>query len=235
MVEPWVYCAGARWVDNPQKPNQYAFNTPAFVSALQFRADLILKHKVMIGPAQQSAEMGGMGASDMFVNGRVAMFLSGIWVTPQFRDIKNFDWDVVMFPKGPTGQRGYQDGGSGYGILKSSKNKKLAWEFVRYIAGTEGQKKMASLGLSQPALMSVASSSAFLDGQKPLNKKMLLKAVQYGVYEPMAINWKEIRDGDITPTFDRIWTGQITAAEAVSQLAEKLKNKPLVVKLTEAK
>ncbi len=233
MVEPFVYCAGGRWVDNPQKPNQYAFNSPAFISGLQFRADLILKHKVMPGPSNVTA-MGGMGSSDMFVNGTCAMFLSGIWKTPAFRDIQKFDWDVAMFPKGTTGQRGYQDGGSGYGILKSSKNKKGAWEFVRFIAGAEGQKKMSGLGLSQPSLMSVAASNVFLDGKKPLNKKMLLKAVQYGVYEPMATNWKEIRDGFITPTFDPIWSGKITGAEAVSLLADKLKTKPLIVNLKEA-
>ncbi len=228
MTEPWVYSSGARWVDNPQKPNQYAFNTPAFVDAIQYRVDLILKHKVMPGPSNMTS-MGGMGTSDLFMNGTAAMFLSGIWKTPQFRDIKDFDWDIVMFPKGPTGQRGFQGGGSGYGILKTSKNKKAAWEFVKYIAGPEGEKKMAGTGLAQPALRSVAESAAFLDGQKPLNKKMLFKAVDYSVYEPLATNWLEIRQGSIAPIFDQIWTGKLTAAQAVSQLADVLKDKPLVV------
>jgi multiple sugar transport system substrate-binding protein len=233
MMEPWAYSAGGRWVDNPQNPNQYTFNTQVFSDAIQFRADLILKQKVMPGPSNMTA-MGGMGASDLFVNGTAAMFLSGMWKVPAFRDIKTFDWDVVMFPKGPTGQRGFQNGGSGYGILKSSKNKKAAWELVKYISGKEGEIKMAALGLSQPALKNVAESPAFLDGQKPMNKKMLLKAVDYAIYEPMATNWREIREGAITPTFDQVWVGKITAAEAVSQLAELLKNKPLIVKLKES-
>jgi multiple sugar transport system substrate-binding protein len=211
MVEPWIYCGGARWVDNPQNPTAYTFNNPTFASALQFRADLILKHKVMPGPSNITA-MGGMGSSDLFMNGTVAMFLSGLWKTPAFREIKTFDWDVAMFPKGPGGHRGYQDGGSGYGILKSSKNKKAAWELVKYIGGPEGVKKLTATGLSQPALKNVGESPIFLDGQKPANKKMLLKAEEYGVYEPMASNWKEVRDGFITPTFDQIWSGKITAA-----------------------
>ena len=229
MVEAWAYSAGGRWVDNPQNPNQYTFNTQAFVEGLQFRADLIMKHKVTPGPSNMTA-MGGLGASDLFTNGSAAMLLSGMWKVPSFRDIKEFDWDVVMFPKGPTGQRGFQNGGSGYGILKASKNKKKAWELVKYISGAIGEKKMANLGLAQPALKSVAESSAFLDGQKPVNKKMLNAAVSYAIYDPRASNWAEIRGGSITPVLDQIWIEKITAAEAVAKIAENLKDKPLAIK-----
>ncbi len=227
MAEAWIYSGGAKWVDNVQNPTAWAFNTPAFTEALQYRTDLITKYKVMPGPSNMTA-MGGMGTSDLFMNGTAAMILSGIWNTPQFRDIKTFDWDVVMFPKGPTGVRGFEAGGSGYGILASSKNKKEAWEFIKYIAGPEGQAKMASTGLAQPALKSVAESAAFADNQKPLNKKMLTKAVDSSIYVPFATNWKEIREGLIGPIVDQLWSGKLTAAEAVAQMADTLKNKPLV-------
>jgi multiple sugar transport system substrate-binding protein len=234
MVEPWVYSAGARWVDDPQKPTQYTFDNPVFTNAMQYRADLTLKYKVMPGPDNLTS-MGGTGTSGMFDSGLAAMFVSGSWKIAQFRDIKNFDWDVAMFPKGPTGQRGFQLGGSGYGIMKSSKNKKLAWELVRYISEAEGEKKMAALGLAQPALRSVAESPDFLDGQKPLNKKLLLKAVDYGVCAPRAVNWRELQESVIMPISDRVWSGKITAAQAVSQMAESLKNKPLLLKFQETK
>ena len=220
-------------MNDSQNPTTYTFNNPTFVNALQYRVDLILKEKVMPGPSNMTA-MGGMGTSDLFMNGTAAMFVSGIWKTPQFRDIKDFDWDIAMFPKGPTGLRGFPGGGSGYGILSTSKNKKAAWEFIKYIAGPEGQAKMASTGLAQPALKSVAESPAFQDGQKPLNKKMLLKAVDYSVYPPMAKNWLEIYQGTITPIFDGLWTGKVTAQEAIDQLAEALKSKALVSETTAA-
>jgi ABC-type glycerol-3-phosphate transport system substrate-binding protein len=230
MVEPWIYSAGARWVDNVKKPTRYTFNTPTFISAVQFRTDLVLKHKVMPAPSNMTA-MGGIGASDLFMNGASAMFLSGIWKTPQFRDIKNFDWDVIMFPKGPTGQRAFKGGGSGYGILRSSKNKKAAWEFIKYITDKEGESKMAGTGLTQPALRSVAASSRFLDGQKPMNKKMLLKAEDHAIYEPLASNWRELREGLIDPTFDQVWIGRLTPQEAIEQLTEKMKSKPLMTEV----
>jgi ABC-type glycerol-3-phosphate transport system substrate-binding protein len=227
MLELWVYSAGGRWANDAKNPTQYTFNTPTFINAVQYRTDLILKHKVMPGPSNMTA-MGGMGMSDLFMNGTAAMFVSGPWKIPSFREIKNFDWDVVMFPKGPTGQRGFPGGGSGYGILTSCKNKKAAWEFIRYISGPDGQGKLASAGLTQPALKSVAESPAFLDNQKPMNKKMLLKAVDYSVYPPMAKNWMEIYQGVATPAFEALWNGKYTAAAAISLIADNLKNKPLI-------
>jgi len=169
----------------------------------------------------------------MFMNGTVAMFLSGFLKTPQFRGIKNFDWDIAMFPNSPNGSRGFQSGGSGYGILKSSKNKKAAWELVKYIGGVEGEKKLGGTGLSQPALKNLAESPLFLDGQVPHNKKMLLRAEPYGVFNPMATNFLEIYQGNVIPLFDQIWNGKLTAAEAVAKLTEALKNKPLIVKSKE--
>jgi ABC-type glycerol-3-phosphate transport system substrate-binding protein len=227
MLELWVYSAGGRWANDSKNPTAYTFNTPTFINAVQYRTDLITKHKVMPGPSNMTA-MGGMGMSDLFMNGTAAMFVSGIWKTPSFREIKNFDWDVAMFPKGPTGLRGFPGGGSGYGMLTSSKNKKAAWEFIRYIAGPEGQAKLAGTGLTQPALKSVADSPAFLDGQKPLNKKMLLSAVQYSVYPPLAKNWMEIYQGIATPAFEATWSGKLTAAEAIAQIASNLKDKPMI-------
>ncbi len=227
MLELWAYSAGARWANDSKNPTAYTFNTPTFISAVQYRTDLIIKHKVMPGPSNMTA-MGGMGMSDLFMNGTAAMFVSGIWKTPSFREIKNFDWDVVMFPKGPTGLRGFPGGGSGYGMLTTSTNKKAAWEFIRYIAGPEGQAKLAGTGLTQPALKSVANSPAFLDGQKPLNKKMLLNAVQYSVYPPLAKNWMEIYQGIATPAFEALWSGKYTAADAIAQIAENVKDKPMI-------
>src|SRR6185436_5761502 len=104
--DPWVYSSGARYVDDPLKPAKYTVDDPKFLRALQFRADLIWKHKVMPGPSNLTA-LGGRGTSDMFAKGTAAMFLSGLWHTPEFREAKDLSWDIAMFPKGPDGQRGF--------------------------------------------------------------------------------------------------------------------------------
>ncbi|HJT25541.1 MAG TPA: sugar ABC transporter substrate-binding protein, partial [bacterium] len=132
LFDAWVYDAGGSFADNVKHPTKWTFATdPDTEKGIQFRADLMNKYKFMLPPASLSA-MGGMGTSDMFVNGQVAMYLSGLWPTPRFRQqIKDFKWDVVMLPKNNTGFRAFSTGGSGYGILKISKHKKEAWDLIK--------------------------------------------------------------------------------------------------------
>ena len=226
MVDAWVYDFGGSYVDNVKHPTKWTFATdPNTLKGVQFRADLMNKYKIMLPPAGLTA-MGGMGSSDMFSNGSVALFLSGIWKTPVFREIKNFKWDVVMMPKGPDGIRAFPTGGSGYGILKSSTHKKEAWELIKYMSGEEGAKKLATTGLAQPALINVANSPIFLDGQDPKNKKMVLEAVKYVKYPPMCKNWTETANSIIGPELDRVWNATETAQEAFDKIAPLLEKNP---------
>jgi multiple sugar transport system substrate-binding protein len=162
----------------------------------------------------------------MFMNSSVAMFLSGIWKTPRFREIKDFKWDVAMLPKNPNGFRAFSTGGSGYGILKNSKHKKEAWELIKFISGEEGAKRLAATGLAQPAIVSVANSPTFLDGKDPQNKKMVLEAMKYVKYNPMCKNWFEVHDSLIVPTLDKVWNGGETPVEAMKRLKPLLEKNP---------
>src|SRR5207244_537727 len=118
------------------------------------------------------AKAFGMANEALFLQGKMAMIYSGIWKTPTFRKVKDFDWDITRFPAGPDGNLETPIAGSGYGIASTTKDPQAAWKLVRYLAGIEGQTMVASTGLAQPALKALAKSKAFLDGQKPLNKKM---------------------------------------------------------------
>jgi len=226
MWDTWVYDAGGSFTDNVKHPTKWTLaSDPDTLKGLQFRADLMNKYKVMLPPAGLAA-MGGSGTSDMFVNGSTAMFLSGLWKTPQFRGIKDFKWDIAMLPKAPNGFRAFSTGGSGYGILKTSAHKKEAWELIKFISGEEGAKRLAATGLAQPALMSVSNSPLFLDGQDPQNKKMVLDAMKYVKYNPMCKNWFEVHDSIIGPELDKVWNGTETPAEALDKLKPALEQNP---------
>ena len=228
MPENWIYAFGGGFVDDPHHPTAYTITRPGSIKGIQFRADLMNRYKVMPTPAGLN-QQGGVGASDMFVNGQAAMFLSGIWKTPLFRGIQKFPWDVVMSPRVKGIKRAVVGGSSGYGIVHTSKNKQAAWQLVAYLASSAGQSQFAATGLVQPALKKVAESSAFLDGQAPKNKKMLLKAVDYGIDMPIATNWREVQQGIISPALDEIWLGEETSAQAASKLAVELGKHPLIL------
>jgi ABC-type glycerol-3-phosphate transport system substrate-binding protein len=168
--------------------------------------------------------MGGLGNSDLFLNGTAAMFQSGTWQSPNFRVIKDFDWDVVEFPKGPHGHRGFAMSASGYAILKGCKHPDLAYELVKYFGGEMGQKYLASTGLTQPALRPLAQSKAFLDGQKPLSKGFLVDAVKYGHFQPFDPNETEWITM-VGSALDRVWNGTATPAEVLKKAAKEVNAK----------
>ncbi len=214
--EAWVYAFGGRVVDDVKNPTRCLLNDPRAVAAVQFRADLIYKEKVMPSPSGITA-MGGLGNADFFINGKVALFYSGIWKTPRFREIDGFEWDVVPFPSGEKGNRGYPMSGTGYAVVKGNAHPELSYELVKYLAGEEGQRLMAATGLIQPALKTLGEAPEFLDGKPPENKKFLVKAVSDGhfrAFDPRAEEWMNI----ISSRLDLVWSGDQKASEVLPEV-----------------
>lgn len=221
--DAWVYAFGGRLVDNEKKPTRCLLDSPEAAAGVQFRADLINKYHVCPSSADFTA-MGGLGNSDLFVNGTAAMFYCGIWMTPQFRGIQKFDWDVVEFPKGPGGRRAFPMSAAGYGIVKNCKNPDLAYELVKYLAGETGQKFMAATGLTQPAMKTLADSPVFLDGQRPKSKGFLVNAVKYGHFQPVDPNeteWYQM----VSSEMDRVFNGDETAQKALTKVTAEINGK----------
>jgi len=217
----FVYAFGGSQVDDVKNPTQCTLNSKGSVEGLQFYSDLINKYKVQ--PSTTVMTNLAMGVQGMFMTGRLAMFSSGIWETPGLRKIQDFEWDVVMFPKGPGGKRGLGTGGSGYCILKESKHPKEAFEVIKALSGKEAQIKLAETGLAQPAMMSVAMSKYWADdGKVPYNKKMLDQAMKYVVYDPFTPVWREAKEMYIIPELDLLFGGKKTAWAAVAAFINKV-------------
>lgn len=216
----FIYAAGGAMVDNVKNPKRCTLDSAQAKAGLQFYVDMINKHKVM--PAPVALANLGMGVDLMFSSGRLGMFLSGIWETPSLRT-RSFGWDVAMFPKGADGTRSFGTGGTGYAILKNSKNKEAAWQVIKALTGPQGQEELAKKGLAQPARVAVSQGPAFAQNQDiPLNKKMLNEAVQYAAYEPFHPRWREIEAKIITPELDLLFNGKETVEEAVAKIVPEV-------------
>jgi multiple sugar transport system substrate-binding protein len=222
-AQVWGFAFGGREVDDYQKPTRCALDSPENIAGSQFRVDLSMKYGVAPDPAVLK-EMGGLGTTDLFMNGTAAMFFSGTWTIPVFRDIKGFDWDVVEFPKGPGGHRDFPLHNMGFGVWKGSKHPELAYELAKAMAGESGQKFMAASGLVMPALRSVAQSPAFLDDQKPKSKGFLIEALRYGHYAPFDPNYQEWTDM-AGSAFDRVWSGKDTTEHVLKEVTKKINAK----------
>jgi multiple sugar transport system substrate-binding protein len=221
--ELWVLSNGGAYVDDSKNPKKLLLDSPEAAEAINYRRSLMHKHFVMPNPSQISS-MGGMGSADMFLTGKTAMFVSGIWKTPMFRQITDFDWDIALFPSGPKAGRNYRvpGGAAGYGVIVKTKNPDASWKLVKYLAGDEGLEALAKTGLAQPSKMKIAQSPAFLDGSRPKNKKILLSAVDKCVFPPFTYEWDEIRFSHVFPKLDVMWYDRTLSDEDVEKRMKQM-------------
>ncbi|MBN1871415.1 MAG: sugar ABC transporter substrate-binding protein [Candidatus Omnitrophica bacterium] len=214
----FVYSNGGGIVDDVQDPKRFVMNEKEGVDGLKFYADLINVHKVCPSPV----EFGnlGMGAQQLFMSSKLAMYQSGFWESTLFKNIKDFDWDVAMFPKGPTGIRRFGTGGSGYCVLRTTRYPELAWDIVKTLTGEKAQIALSEMGLTQPSRRSIAMGEHFAGNSKPpLNKGMLNEAVKYVIFEPFHIKWREINDLHLSPQLDLVFNGSESVEDAMAKIA----------------
>lgn len=221
MWPNFVLSNGGKVVNNVKKPTRCLLDRPKSIEGLKFLVDMTHKHKV--SPTPTTFRNLGLGVVQMFMMQRVAMFHSGIWETPIIRKVKGFEWDIAMFPKSPKGIRKFGTGGTGYGILKSTKYPQEAWEVLKALSGDEGQIMLAESGLAQPANRKISEGEHWAGSTKPpLNKKMLNEAVKYVVYDPFHSKWREARDLYIYPEFDLMFNGLQSPEDAVGKIVPNI-------------
>lgn len=160
-------------------------------NGLIFYSDL--RNKYHVAPTKAQIASATMG--QLFLQGKIAMHLSGRWLVPKYREDAKFDWDVVEFPKANTkAQNKVFADASGWAISKNSKHKKEALKLIEFLSSEESSEQFAKSGLIVPAKIKTANSSVFLDGNKPKNAKAFLYAAQKSVPTPVTTNYREILD-----------------------------------------
>ncbi|MCD6220169.1 sugar ABC transporter substrate-binding protein [Candidatus Calescamantes bacterium] len=218
----FIYSNGGKIVDNQKNPKKCLLDDPKVIQALKFYSDLMFRYR--ISPSLVDRNNLGMGIAELFMTGKVAMVNAGIWWVPEFRKIKDFEWDIVMFPRSPyTGLRKFNGGGSGYAIVKGTKHPKEAWQLVKYLSGKEGQKILTREGLIQPAIVSLANSEYFLkDPAPPSNKKVFIESIDDIIFPPQTPRWTEILYKIIFPEFEFVFLQQKTPEEVVKEITRKV-------------
>ncbi len=223
-ADTFLLSDGGYFMDSETNPTRLALDSPQALEAFGFRWDMIYKYHVSPTPSDIQSFNASNQAEDMFLNGQAALMNSGVWHTPHFLE-KGLDFDVVEFPKGPHGTRGWGTGGSAYAIWKGCKNKELAWEVVKEITGEALSIQLAQTGMIQPALVKVANSDAFLKSPGPKNKKILLDMPQYSHYSPFIKNWEEVWFGQVGPAMDKCWEGEVKPADVLPKLNAEINAK----------
>lgn len=164
-------------------------NEKESIDALKLYSDLINKYNA----APSKSQIGSMTTAQMFINGELAMYLSGRWMTPKFRETINFDWDIAEFPASDKNKL-YIDA-SGWAVSKKSKNKQESIKLILFLSSEESLTKLGKTGLIIPANIEASQNIINFDkNKKPQNSYLFLEMLNTTKPTPINENYTIIND-----------------------------------------
>ncbi len=127
--------------------------------------------------------------SAVFSTGKVGMAGPfGRWVVPEYRRIKDFDWDFRPLPRGAEASNVIVT--VSWSMAAESRHKKEAWQLLRWLVGKDSQDAQSRLGLAIPTLRAVAESDAFLDPTaQPASDDAYLYPLRDPRYSARVVEW----------------------------------------------
>lgn len=182
-------------------------NNKSSLEAINFYSDLINKDNI----APTKAQIGSMTTAQMFINGKLSMYLGGRWLIPKFRETINFDWDIIEFPSSIE-NKVYVDA-SGWSISAKSKNKEQAIELIKYLSSKKAIDKFIESGLITPARIDSTETLFKLDkNKKPQHSQIFVTMLNCAKPTPVNENYNKIND-ILNEEIKKVLSGEKNAEE----------------------
>jgi len=177
------FAHGGRLFDDPTHPTRVIADSPETIAAFRMLREFY-QSPYVTPPDVSTAE----GTYQLFRDGRVAFYLSGRWIMPEFAGRTHFDWDVFPDPAGPAGSVTVH-GGTGLGVWSGSRHAKAARRFVEFYASQEGMRIVTQGGRYVPVTQNAAFGEEFLSLHPPksvvrFSQTMLPGAARIELYAP---------------------------------------------------
>lgn len=165
-ILPFIYSRGGNVISEDGKQVEGVMNSKETKEGLKFFNKLLNVDKV----APSSVDTDAFKGTDLFLSGKVAMNVTGVWPASNYAEDK-MNFGVAKMPKGDKGQFStvYY---SGYGIYSKSKQKEAAWKYLKYLS-TEAQETMAKEGAMTAYKPAVETSNQ----EKDPNKAKFIESV----------------------------------------------------------
>lgn len=145
---------------------------PKGIAAIQYLVDQSNKHHVSPRPG----EGGEQTNYQAFMTGKVATFVSGRYMVPMLKDIKDFEWEIAVLPHGK--KRETLNNVIYWLVLNTTKAPDAAWEYVKFLSGPEVQRIISESENDVPILKSVMDSDAFRNPDAAPNEQIYVDALK---------------------------------------------------------
>jgi ABC-type sugar transport system permease subunit/ABC-type glycerol-3-phosphate transport system substrate-binding protein len=234
LADQFAFSTGHLPYDNMEEPTKVMCGDPGYIKAFQFAADFSNKLHLAPSGSETSSAFAGATAQALFIQQKVAMYQVGIWEVPQMRRMLKpgtkefFEWDIAPAPgfmdeKGNVTRR-FTTGGSGYGIMASTKHRDAAWKLTRFLGGEPGMVAMAQAGIAQPAISKLARTpdvwlpgpNSPIEQQYPSSRIILDDLVKHVQFATTSRFGRVLQDR-INKGLELMWNEQSTAEKVLTE------------------
>ncbi|MFC8684775.1 ABC transporter substrate-binding protein [Brevibacillus porteri] len=137
-LQQFVWSNGSSFISPDGKTIEGYMNSKETAEALQIFSDLTKdKSALLVGGKNQQS------GNDLFKAGKLAMYDNGVWSLESYKKA-NVDFGTVVMPQFPGKPSKGVIGTSSVSIAKDSKNKELAWEFLKFFVSSDAIKMRTS-------------------------------------------------------------------------------------------
>ena len=150
-----------------------------------FNYYLDLRDKYNIAP--QKSQVGSLTLAQMFLDQKIAMYLSGRWIYPKIKDSANFNWEIYPFPIGKTP---INCDCSGWAISKNTKHKEASLKLINYLSNESNSKLFMDTGLIIPARINIANELDITNH----NEKVFIEVIKNSKTNITDKNYKKLVD-----------------------------------------
>jgi multiple sugar transport system substrate-binding protein len=227
-LPPYMQGFGGNVFNNPPSDIMPALNTPQAIEAVEFYANLLKNYApkgVLTYTEDQARQSLLTGRSNIFIH-------SSAWVTPILMspDSKVKDTSrVVRMPAGPVADHPAANS-QGLGIPKNAKNKKAAWEFIKWALSPEiSMRLVKEHGHASICRRSVIQSEEYrklnmVNGQDL--GALYLEVLELPAKGDNYMAYRTVKEfpivGDVmNKAFEQVATGQLPARDAMNAAQEQ--------------
>lgn len=220
-LQPFVWSNGGDWLNEDR--TEVTVDTPEFAEALQFFADMSNVEKVT--PSTSDAQT--LDTYQRWMQGQIGFFPVGPWDVPTYEKL-DFEWDLIPYPVGSTGETATWTGTLGIAVAETTKNADIATELAIYLStDPTAQQSLVDAGVQVPNLKDMADEWVASATLPPANKQEFLDiANDYGRALPAnttySAEWYDELFKNIQPVLDGEQSAEDYLAEVQPRMQQLL-------------
>lgn len=216
-LQSMVWSNGGDWTNEDR--TEVTVDTPEFAEALQYFADLTTVDAV----TPNASEAATLDTYQRWMAGEIGFFPVGPWDVSVYNDL-DFEYDLIPWPAGSTGESATWIGSLGIGVSATSGNPDAAVQLATYLsADPDAQQTLVDANIQIPNLIDVAEEWAAAPDAKPANRQEFLDIVQdYGRAMPASFTYGAEWYDELWVNIQPVLDGKQTAADYLAEVQPKM-------------